>query len=111
MPSHHLPQAALRQRLLDVADLSLGQVLAADPRLRSISPRLDRMLAMGAAREALSRRDWWVGSLSSGMVRYLTEQFQYVDLRDQISALEQIYRAFLDCLEHVLFNLVHTRPL
>jgi len=58
------------------------------------------MLAMGAAREALSRQDWWVGSLSSGMVRYLTEQFQYVDLRGQISPLEQIYRTFLDHLAH-----------
>lgn len=89
---------ALRQRLKDVAGLSLYELLAAGPRLRSVSPTLDQMLALGAAREAYRRRDWWVDLLTSGMVRYLTEQFQYVDLRGQIAPLEGMYRSFLKYL-------------
>ncbi|WIJ26449.1 class I SAM-dependent methyltransferase [Devosia sp. RR2S18] len=56
------------------------------------------MLALGAAREALHRKEHWVSLLTSGMVRYITEQFQFVDLRGQIASLRQIYRDFLEHL-------------
>jgi hypothetical protein len=95
-----LGHAALQQRLRDVSGLSLNDILAADRSLITLSSPLRRLLKGGAGRELFQAREEWAARLASGMVKYLTDEFQFVDLRAQREPLEGAYLRLIDGLAH-----------
>ena len=85
----------LKQRLADVQGVSLRDILAAEPRLRSMSPPLRELLLQQPITLDEPRLAVWADRLTAGMTDYVTRQFQYVDLRLASGSLEQLYRRFL----------------
>src|SRR5690554_7385135 len=88
--------AVLRQRLIDIAGVSLRDILAADPRLRLTSPALRQALRSAPAPATEQEREAWVDQLAAGMARYMTKQFQYVDLRRGDGPLQHLNRCFVE---------------
>jgi len=85
----------LQQRLADVDGVTLADMLRQSPRLRSISPALGALLEAWPAVDPEGDAAAWARLLARGMTRYLTSEFQYLDIEGASESLVHLYRQFM----------------